>query len=89
MIQEKMIHIKEEYMKNGGFTYLCHIAEELGVEEEFQEYLVNNLDDTMINQAYGSKGEARWFYRDITPRLNWLNKHIEILGRNKEVYYLY
>ena len=83
MIQEKMIAIKEEYMKNGGFTYLCHIAEELGIEEEFQEYLVNNLDDTMINSDYDDKDEARWFNRDITSRLNWLNKHIEILGRNK------
>jgi hypothetical protein len=73
-----MIHIKEEYLK-GEQNYLCHIASCLGVQDEFQEYLNNNLDDTMINLEYKDRNEARWYSEDVQGRINWLNKHIEIL----------
>lgn len=94
MIQEKMIHIKEEYLQDKMIAikeecrkcrlgYLCDVSERLGIRDEFQEYLVNNLDDTMINSDSNDKNEARWFLQDMKGRLNWLNKHIVLLGSNK------
>lgn len=83
MIQEKMIHLKEEYQLQYSLedrVYLCHVAECLDIDEEFQEYLMNNLDDTMINSKYKDKDEARWFVDDIVSRLAWLDKHITLLG---------
>ena len=86
MIQEKMIHIKEEYKRQfvaGGLPYLCHVADDLGLGYEFREYLVNNIDDTMLLQHCKDKSNVRWFGDDIESRIVWLDKHIEILGSNK------
>ena len=86
MIQEKMTRIKEEYERQfmaGSLPYLCHVASDLGLWNVFSEYLVNNIDDTMLLQHCKRKSNARWVEGDIEGRIVWLNKHIEILGSNK------
>ncbi len=63
------------------FVFLCQVAEDLGIEKEFQEYLLNNLDDTMINEDNSTDSFlARWYYDDLESRLNWLDKHIKLLS---------
>lgn len=84
MTQDKMILIKKEYViRYEKHIYLCRVAKCVGLTEEFQEYLVNNLDDTMFNSVYKDKDSARWYSYDVQGRLDWLDKHIEILGSNK------
>jgi DNA phosphorothioation-dependent restriction protein DptG len=83
MNKEQMIKLKEEYEKQLSEDckpFLCHLAYGLGIIEEFQDYLLNNLDNTMINAFRSEKYDARWFIADTQGRLNWLDKHIELLG---------
>ena len=83
MTKEKMIKLKEEYQlqcSQDNRVYLCHVAEYVDIEDEFKEYLMENLDDTMINSTYEDVHEARWFTDDVDSRLAWMDKHITLLG---------
>lgn len=82
MTREQMMMIRKEYVIQASQDiepYLCHVAVDVGIRKEFEEYLVNNLDDTMINDWCDDKNNARWDSKDTQSRLDWLDKHIELL----------
>ena len=72
--------IKEEYLDN-NIVFLCNVALELNMIDRFQEYLFDNLDNTMMRvdeqDLQGIK--PCWGTNEIKNRLNWLNKHINKL----------
>ena len=67
------------YYSDTYHFYLCTAANKLGIQKEFQEYLLNNLDGTTINTESFSKDAARWRGKDKQSRVNWLDKHIKLL----------
>ena len=81
MITSKQLKdIKETSLNQCVDVYLCCVADELGIID-FQEYLLNNLDDTMIQEEESIfDNPPRWKDGDLESRINWLDKHIKLLS---------
>ncbi len=82
---EELILIKEKYLKeenNYAGNYLCNVAKDLGLKFKFQDYLLDNLEGTWLNIGNPDPKYPRWRGKDTVPRLNWLDKHIELLDTN-------
>ncbi len=70
--------IKEVSLNQYDSVYLCNIAEDLEIEGS-KEYLLNNLDNTMIS-SWRWYNPPRWACQDLESRINWLDKHIKLLS---------
>ena len=78
MITSKQLKEIKEYHVSEYMKFLCNSAEDLGLLDEFRSYLMSNLDNTMKSKRK-CPSAVRWDFDDQESRVNWLDKHIEIL----------
>ena len=84
MITSKQLKEIKEYHVSKQLKFLCHSAEELGMLDEFSDYLMANLDGTTMFRGCMITKAPRWFDHDQEGRIKWLDKHIKLLeGDNK------
>ena len=87
MRAKDLILIKKEYLKEYNYqeSYLCTVAESVGLREEFVEYLMENLEGTTMSRDSENIRRARWSSEDGEGRIAWLDKHIERLEQLEEI----
>ena len=80
MLTSKDLKDIERLYINDHIVFLCNVALELNMADRFQEYLFDNLDNTMLGvDEQELKDVVCWDPDDIESRIKWLDKHIKLL----------